>query len=1293
MPGLRLSLLGPAKVVLNERALADPLYDKALALLAYLVLSAGQRFRRDHLAELLWPDQPEGAARLNLRQTLFTLRKALQEREAAIPYIDANRDSIAFNTASAYTLDTAAFTAPIPTCPTGPERDCVPCLARMEQQTGLYRGPLLDQLSIPNAPEFEHWLTASREKLHEQAMRLLSHLSTCFEQQGLLSKALWYARRQTELEPWNETAHQHIMRLLARDGKVGAAVQHYRQCCALYAKELGLPPGAALQQLHEEIRRGAIQALPGDISIRLEAGTIAPTTSAYRQATILYYELSGSCNHPQQHEEMMDEQRQRRTRLIEESGGYALPTHGQAGFVYFGYPQAQEHAALTAVRTALQLTAATTHPRPSCCSELALRIGIHSGLIRSGEQSNLPDLDGQASALASHLCQAAAPGEVLLSATSRILVDGWFNFEACGDLPQKNSTIPPIPLFRVNGNSGATSRLDAAQQRGLTPLVGRQAETRLLDKSWQRACTGTSQAILVSGDPGIGKSRLLLELEHRLADEPHVRWRAACYPHYSGSPLYPISELLYQLLEIDRGGSSAQQMAQVEKYVHQFFPRKAETLRLLAEFLALPQAITALPLSPAQKRAQLLSIFRQLLAQHSARQPILLLVEDLHWADPSSLEFLAALLEAPLPLPLLLLFTSRNESLPDALSPLLEQLPLHGLSLQENTTLVAQLASRHRLSTEHQAHIARYSDGIPLFAEEMAKLFAQQPTLASTTTALLPATLHDLLLARLDQMGTAKRVAQLAATIGREFSHDLLAAVADIDTATLFADLKRLKAGGILDNDTAAKGQSSRFHHALLQEAAYQSQLKRDRVSSHRRIAEIWQQRWPEQAALEPEWLARHLAAAGLVEAAIPLWLAAGQRDVRRSANREAVAHLQQGLALLATLPDNPGRQRQELAFVSALGAPLLISQGSNSPAMRAAFARARELSLALGAGQQLLVGVWGLWLHTNTTARFSQALEVAEELLRLAASQGESGPLLQAHYAVGNSLYWLGEFERAQHHLDQAIALYQPEVHDSQVHVYGASAAVSSLSFRAWLLWQKGCPDQAQVTMAQALTLAERLNHPHSTAFALAFAAALHCFRREAGPTGALAACLLMHLEKLGQHPMWTPTAVILANWAAATQGQAVDLDACLQAAQALEWGGISTKTIILIPLAETHACLGDYQAALTLLERIIDNARRSEDRHFEAEMLRLQGEWRLHLAPEEPAGEHCLQLAFNTALRQNSRLLALRSATSLARHWRAQGRSKDGHALLAPLYQSFSEGAATTDLQAANELLSSLL
>jgi predicted ATPase/class 3 adenylate cyclase len=1038
-----------------------------------------------------------------------------------------------------------------------------------------------------------------------------------------------------------------------------------------------------------------------------------------RQLTVLFCDLVDSTLlasqlDPEEWREVVQGYQSTCAAVIQRYDGHIAQYLGDGLLVYFGYPLAHEDDAQRAVRAGLGMVEAigplNTHLARERGVQLAVRLGIHTGLVVVGEVGGSTRQErlalGATPYLAARLQGLAEPDTVVISAVTYRLVQGFFVCCALGSHPL-TGVLTAAPVYRVLGESGVQTRLEVAGLSGLTPLVGRKQEVELLLERWAQVKEGLGQVVLLSGEAGIGKSRLVQALKAHLADEPYARLEGRGSPYYQHSPLYPVMVHLHRLLRWRPEDSPEEKLQKLEVALAQYSLSRPDVVTLFATLLALPlpERYPPLSMTPQQQRQKTLEALLGWLLQEAKQQPVLYILEDLHWVDPSTLELLSLIIDQGSTARILTLLTCRPEFDPPwGVRAHLTSLTLSRLPRSEVEVMINRLTGGKTLPPEVRQQVVAKTDGVPLFVEELTKmvlesgLLREQEDHYDLTGPLpplaIPDTLHDSLMARLDQLHTGKAVAQLGATLGRSFSYALLQAVSRIDEGRLQHALAALVQAELLYQRGVVPRATYRFKHALIQDAAYQSLLKSTRQQYHQRNAQVLEAQFPEIAAIQPELLAHHYSEAGLSSQAMVYWQRAGNRALERSAHLEAISHLTKGLEVLKTLPDTPERTRQELDLQTGLGPALIATKGYAALEVEQAYARARALCQQLGETPQLFPALYGLRLFYQQRAEFRSARELEEQLFRLAQHVEDPTLLIVSHQALGTSRYWLGEFAQARMHLEQGSALYDPEQHRALTFRAIQNPGVACLAFVGRVLWTMGLPDQALQRSDASLTLAHELAHPFSLVYALSCAAVLHQLRRE-WPAAQARAEATIGLSGDQGFTLWLAMGTILRGWALAVQDQPAQGMAQLRQGLAA-YGNTGTtlaQSYLLALLAEAHLKAGQAEEGLRVIAEALAAVHDSGERCYEAELYRLQGELLL-ARPAEPhaEAEACFCQALSVARRQQAKSLELRAAMSLGRLWQEQGKRHEARQLLRQIYDWFTEGFNTADLKEAKALLETL-
>lgn len=1177
------------------------------------------KHRRAALAELFWPDQLPARGRHRLRQMLLDLQRELRERDLA-PILALDKENVRFRAETAW-LDVIEFCG---STPAG--------LAQMESRAALYRGEFMAGLALPDCPEFEDWLQLQRENLHRRAIALLEQLTNGHQQAGNLVQALQFGRRHAELAPWDEFAHRRVMQLYALNGQSGSALSQYDHCRRLLEIELGALPSKETQILAERIRSGEFrsEAVPA-----LSQTSSSPPASApmdRRQVTALYCELNlAASTDPEEAMTLLSSPQARCMEIIRQFSGHIVQTHGGGLLAYFGYPRADEHAALHAVQAALALTGVAT-------DEVGIHAGVHSGLIIAGNDPAAPDVVGKTSKIAIQLRQHVAVNEVAISADTHALVAGYFDCSAQGK-HLLSGMSHPMEIYRATGASGAQSRLDAAAS--LTAFTGRKVELSRLSTLWKDAAHGERRTVLVRGEAGKGKSRLLLALKQRLAKEPHAICEIRCFPEFSQSPFHPLIATLEAIFGFEHGDTQAQRSA---KLVHHLETRHAAQARdatpLLAMLLSLqPAAPYPLPeLTPQQQKEATIATLVDLLHAMSAQQPLLFVVEDLHWVDPSSLELLTQFILQARQSSILTVLTARPEFDPPWHRGIDWRLDLAPLSRAEAGKMAASISGR--IPANVVAKIVERADGVPLFIEEVAKIAS------ADGQAGIPATLNDLLAARLDAMGDAKPVVQLAATIGREFDMHLLRKVTPLDAEALTQALDRLEhAGLILPVDATCR----QFKHALIQEAAYQSQTKADRASAHRRIAQALQDDMPEVAANQPEVLAQHWSAAGNAANAIHFWLIAGRHAVDHFAYQEALSHYGACQRLLSTLPAGAARNRLEFDLLTHWARADQMATGFGSESSTELLRRATVLlEQGIGDARDVFQLQWGRWEATGASLGHHEGAQIAEQLLDIAQRENDRTLLLQANYAVGVSQFWMGNLANARLHLEQSVALEDKDVEALTRSHYGHIMVIGSSSYLSWVLWLQGEIGQAFAMSREAVALARGSKNALALAYALVFAATLQRWEGKVEETLRLAEEGRKTSTQIKNHVFEHVLSMTLA-WGAVMQGNPDAIAPIRQGTELMRsmYGAATVSLLALFVDALLH--IGKAEEALAVVDDTLQLAEEKHDGYLLAELHRMRGMC-FQMQSDVKAARQCYANAIATSQAQGAVAFERKARKSLS-------------------------------------------
>jgi class 3 adenylate cyclase/predicted ATPase len=985
---------------------------------------------------------------------------------------------------------------------------------------------------------------------------------------------------------------------------------------------------------------------------------------------------------------------------VETFGGFVARYMGDGVLIYFGYPNAHEDDAERATRCGLALI--NRIPQLKQAEELHARVGVATGLVVVGGEVVEHDVVGEAPNLAARLQALADPDTIVIAASTRRLLGDLFDYRDLGAVELKG-IAGRVPAWQVLRPSAVASRFEALHGSALMPLIGRDEEIELLLRRWARARAGDGHVVLLSGEPGIGKSRLVAALAGSLNAEPHIRLRYFCLPYRQDSALFPFIDQLGRAAGFTQDDFPAVKLEKLEALLDRAAP-PPEDVALIADLLSLPPAERHLlpNLSPQRKKERTLEALIHQLEGLARQQPILMVFEDAHWIDPTSHEFLDLTVGRIHNLPVLLIITFRPEFQPPWTGqPQVTVLALSRLDRRDRSALIKQLSGGKALPEQIINQIVERTDGVPLFVEELTKSILESGLLreevdryvleGALPPLAIPASLHASLLARLDRLSSVRQVAQIGAAIGREFPYSLLRLVSGLAEEELHAALSRLVASELVFQRGTPPDAVYSFKHALVQDAAHGSLLRGTRQQLHAQIAKALETHSPELMDNQPELFAQHCAEAGLVEESVVYWAKAGRRSAARSEMAEAAVQLQKGLDQLALLPDDPKRQRQELELRISQGAVLWVVKGVAAPERGRAYARARELWSQLGTPSEFFQVPFGQSVYHIFRGEFDLAQRLGEELLRLSRQRNDAGGLVLGHFSSGLNLMFTGRFASSRLQLREVLARYDPISHRSVLQQAAVHPHVTSQAFLGIVLLCLGFPDQALARSSAAIAEARRLAHPSSLASALSLGPILPSLVRDVGLLGEWAEELILVATEQG-FPHWRAVGTIYRGWVKVKNGDVAEGISLLRSGSvAFQATGAETWTPYHIALlAAACGIAGQVQEAVTLLDKALQIVERTGECWLAAELNRHKGQLLLQGHPE--AAEELYRKALSIAREQEAKLWELRAAASLARLRRDQGRRAEARDLLAPVYSWFTEGFGTPDLKDAKALLDQL-
>ena len=981
---------------------------------------------------------------------------------------------------------------------------------------------------------------------------------------------------------------------------------------------------------------------------------------------------------------------------------------GDGALAYFGYPVAQEDSAVQAVRAALEIVDAVATLRTDVGAALQVRIGIATGtvvvseLLFRDEISTEQATIGETPNLAARLQTLAEPGTILICPSTRQLTGGYFNYRELGPLPLKGWSRP-ISVAQVMGTSGVESRFEAMHANKLPSLFGREEEIDLLSRRWRQATREEGRVVVLTGEPGIGKSHIALALNDRLQSAPHITLRYFCSAHHTHSALFPFINQLERAAGFKHNDSPAEKLAKLDALLSPSTD-DPERVAVLANLFALPtdNRYGLKDLTP-QKRKE--KTFEALLAQLNgvaARQPVLLIFEDVHWMDPTSLELLAAIVEHAPQLRTLLLVTARPQFLPPWPSyPHLTTIALTRLSRRDGAALVLGVTGGKILPKEVMDQILAHTDGVPLFIEELTKMVLEGGLLRERNGAYvldgplpplaIPTTLQASLTARLDRLSPVREVAQIGAVAGREFHYELLKAVAGLPKQKVDESLDQLVRSELIFCRGEIPHAIYTFKHALVRDAAYAGLLKSRRVHMHAAIAKALELAFPEVVQTQPEIIAYHYTEAGSYEKALHYWYDAGKKSVTRSAHNEAVGHLEQGLKLIPNIDDPMLRNKSELLLQTLLGNTLRAIKGWSTDNVKHAYTRALQLCKETGLDEHAFPAVFGLWTWNFLRAAHSEAQTLAEHLLKTAENVDDSAYKVLAHEARGFTLFAQGNFAAAHAELERSINLCEDTRATAYLDLSAQDPRVHVRSYDGMALWFLGYPDQALQICAQARRYADASRHPFSEAIVRSVSLRVHQFRGEAAVVAGQADAAIAFCEE-HEFVHYLAMALILRGWASANQGEfekgITEIQEGLEKERAT--GALLLETYSLGLLAD--ACIKNkhYGEAFDFLEQArlrLDD--KNSELFYAAEIYRLLGEAYLRSRQNLNQAKHYFHKGLEVAREQQAKSLELRVCLSICDLYEATEGADKYHLELGDLYRSFTEGFNTTDLVKAKAML----
>jgi class 3 adenylate cyclase/tetratricopeptide (TPR) repeat protein len=1075
-----------------------------------------------------------------------------------------------------------------------------------------------------------------------------------------------------------------------------------------HLRELGLPLGARIKLLAAiAALKEAEQSLPASKAI-----DVSPADTAQRrQITVLFSDLVGSTAlstrmDPEDLRKLISAYQKCVTETVQRFGGFVAKYMGDGVLVYFGYPEAHEDDAERAVRSGLALVAGVAKLKAG--TPLQTRVGIATGLVVVGDlvgsgQAQERGIVGETPNLAARLQGLAEPNMVVVADATKGLLGNLFELRDLGHQELKG-IAGAVQVWAALRPTSVESRFEAFHSSSLTTLVGRDEEVEMLLRRWEQAKRAQGSVVLISGEPGIGKSRIAQELLVQLREEPHTRVRYFCSPHHPDSALYPFIAHFERIAKFRREDTPEQRLTKLEAVLAQATDNLGEAVPPLADLLSIPTGARYQPLDlgPRERKERTL---QALLAQAeglAARQPVAMVFEDIHWSDPTTRELLDMTIDRVANLPMLLIITFRPEFIPPWIDrPHVKMLTLNRLSARQRAKMIARLTGGKALPKEIAKQIVDRTDGVPLFIEELTKSVVESGLpkeagrsrgLSGTAAALaIPTSLQASLLARLDRLAPTREVAQIGAALGRSFSHELISAVAEIPERRLDESLRQLASAGLILQRGTPPDAEYTFKHALVQDAAYGTMLRSRRQQLHGRIAGVLESQFPEMGQKRPELLARHCAEGGLVDRAIGYLRSAGEQAIARGAMTEAVAQLSKGLDQLSNQPDEGGHREQELDLQLMFGRALMATKGYGAPELGDTLSRARSLCEQLGQPEQLAAVMCGQWVYCSVRAELIQAERHTEEVRHLVEGKDDAAWKCFSQIISGDVSLWLGKFTNARAHLEGALSSWNPSYRalgplpeDPYVHI---------LKFLYRALICVGDLDQARRRRDEALAEARRTS-PYNLASMLR-----HVWYGDwaIGATESRQA-LLRFAEEVtaiaSEHGFALPLALanMTRGWCLGVLGQPEEgIKLLEQSLTKFPSGAHLGAPFHLMALAEVYGKAGQPEEGLKRLAAAEELVEMTGERWAEAELHRLRGSLLLS-ANRHKAAEDSFNQALAVARRQNARFWELRAATDLARLWQDQGKPTQARDLLTPISSLFSERLDMPELKEAKTLIAAL-
>ncbi|HMF20778.1 MAG TPA: adenylate/guanylate cyclase domain-containing protein [Pseudolabrys sp.] len=1036
-----------------------------------------------------------------------------------------------------------------------------------------------------------------------------------------------------------------------------------------------------------------------------------------RQLTVMFCDLVGSTAlsaklDPEDMREVISTYQSCIAETVSHHNGVIARYMGDGALVYFGYPRAHEDDTEQAVHAALALLDAVPRLQPGVDASLQICIGIATGTVVVGDvlttEAGVREhaVVGDTPNLAARLQSMAQPGSAVVCANTRRLTDGYFEYLELGASMLKG-WAEPIHVWQVVRSTGVKNRFEAQHQNKIMPPLGRDEEIEMLLRRWRAAKRGDGRAVLLTGEPGIGKSHIAVALNELLSADPHITLNYYCSSHHQNSTLFPYIGQLERAAGFERADSHTVRIA---KLTSALAGQSATAIALLGNLLSLPlDPRHPLPdAGPQKRKEETLAAFSEQLSQLAARQPVLMIFEDVHWIDPTSLELLAHTVERLPGLRVLLLMTARSEFTPPWPGHAhVSTLPLTRLSRHDGAALVERVTGGRTLPEEVLKQILVRTDGVPLFVEELTKAIIESGQLKERggqyilehplPSLAIPATLNASLMARLDRLASVRDIAQIGAVIGREFSYELLNAVAGLPRSKIDEALEQLVQSELIFRRGTVPQAVYTFKHALLRDAAYAGLLKSRRAQIHAALAEVFEQKFTEIVEGQPETVAHHLTEAGLPDRAISYWLQAGKKAAQRSAHIEAIAHLRRGLELVRSMAAGSASDRTELDFLFAMGPCMIATQGPASSDAVATFVRARELCEKLGDAPEFMQVLF--WLTTASVMRgeLPRARDTIIPLLERAEARSDRPAVINATRGKAMILMFMGQIVEAGRVIESAFEIFNASTEDERLaaRAAGQDAGVADLALMSWTLWLLGRPDTAVKRIDDALRRADEIGHPHTQAYACYYASVLYALRGQPEVAWMHAERCFSLSEALGFRQWYGLSRAIKGICATLLSPSSTELDDVKSAIDEYRGAGyqlgITALYVLLCPVLQLR---GQHEIAMDFLDRGLSIVDVNCEKIFESELYRLKALALRHMGAADAVekAEAMLERALHTARAQQAKSLELRIARDLAYIRAKKGDHGEAREALASICDWFKEGDETQDLRQAKEFVRQL-